>query len=52
MKSRHALLVALVLGGLASTRFDVADSLPLFDPLLLLGLSLILAGVLCWRHVV
>ena len=51
MNPRHALMIALALGGLASARYRVAETLPVFDPLLLIGAALIVAGVVCWKHV-
>ena len=51
MNAHHAVVIALSLGGLASARFRVAETVPAFDPLLLIGAALIVAGVVCWRHV-
>jgi hypothetical protein len=50
MKSRYALMTVLALAGLGSARYRVAETLPVLDPLLLLGASLILAGVACWKQ--
>ena len=50
MNNRHAWIIALALGGLASAHSRVADTVPALDPLVLVGVALVVAGISCWRH--
>ena len=50
MNSRIGIIIALAVAGIGSAQFRVAETLPALDPLVLVGISLIVAGALCWKH--
>ena len=51
MNKKLGIMIALAAGGIASAQFRVAEAMPALDPLVLVGVSLIVAGALCWKHV-
>lgn len=51
MNGRSGIIIVLALGGIASAQYRVAETLPVLDPLVLVGVSLIVAGLLCWKHI-
>ena len=51
MSIRLGIVLALAAAGIGSAQFRVAETLPALDPLVLVGIALIVAGALCWKHV-
>ena len=50
MNTKLGIMIALAAGGLASAQFRMAETLPALDPLVLVGVALIVAGAICWKH--